>query len=680
MTKLYNVESLNCKIFITYIYIYVVNEILRRVNCISTFFLQTISVQTISVELNKNGGNDSRPIAAGVAATAAELGSGTGGEVEPGASTIAQFGICKDQSHFPFQGHNSHPRRLRRLFSHKYHPQMVLSPLSFLYNLESSDFHIIYLGQDILGQYSMVNLELFNIVDEIKKVSKAFVVHPKNVNADNAPILPVMLSSKLLPEMEVEDNLKRKQLLLGMQNLPIPSQIDKLKARIDMIAAACESAEKVLADTRKAYCFGSRQGPAILPTLDKGQATKIQEQENLLRTAINFGEGLRLLADQKLITPSLPLHLVDIMPVADGVPSFADPSGMYMKNTPLMSNNIGSQGSLLPATGAQLIGRSAASPSAATSATSYDNTTTSPLPYANSPRSATTMMNTPSPQQQTQQLQQQQQQQGQKMMQLPQHQQQLLAQQQFRQSTMQGLGQNQLPLHDLQGQTQQKFQSEMGLFCESLEPLACTWPHLKDEYFRMKAAEQNIWNGEGRRCLGWWCVDAVTWSDAVSQPLGHQQFQGRQLPPGHVQHGIGQSQLNQENQLSCHLGQFSSAANTALFNAAQGTPSTQMIPNMSATMSSQTLLPRMQFGLPGSNPQRTHASQSLSDQMFNMGSNPGGLMAMQPQPQQQQQQSQQQHGSQAAFGNMGTAQNLQSNMAALQNNPNFAQQRQQNQQ
>ena len=59
--------------------------------------------------------------------------------------------------------------------------------------------------QDILGQYSMVNLELFNIVDDIKKVSKAFVVHPKNVNAENATILPVMLSSKLLPEMETDD-------------------------------------------------------------------------------------------------------------------------------------------------------------------------------------------------------------------------------------------------------------------------------------------------------------------------------------------------------------------------------------------------------------------------------------------------------------------------------------------
>lgn len=57
-----------------------------------------------------------------------------------------------------------------------------------------------------------------------------------------------------------------------------------------MIGAACESAEKVIADTRKAY-FGTRQGPTILPTIDKAQAAKIQEQETLLRTAVNQGEG-----------------------------------------------------------------------------------------------------------------------------------------------------------------------------------------------------------------------------------------------------------------------------------------------------------------------------------------------------------------------------------------------------
>lgn len=50
-------------------------------------------------------------------------------------------------------------------------------------------FRLVFLfsdRQDILGQFSMVNLELFNIVEDIKKVSKAFVVHPKYVNAENA--------------------------------------------------------------------------------------------------------------------------------------------------------------------------------------------------------------------------------------------------------------------------------------------------------------------------------------------------------------------------------------------------------------------------------------------------------------------------------------------------------------
>lgn len=161
-----------------------------------------------------------------------------------------------------------------------------------------------------------------------------------------------------------------------------------------------------------------------------------------------------------------------------------------------------------------------------------------------------------------------------------------------------------------------------------------------------------------------------------SQPLGAQQFQGRQMPSGSIQHGISQSQLNQGNQLNRHLNQFSSTANSALFNAAQTTPNSQMISNMSAMMPSQSLLPKMQFGLSGAN--RSLAFQNLSDQMFNMGAaNPGSMMPMQQQ--------QQQHSSQGAFGNMPpNAQNLQSGMVPLQNtsqsHPNFQQQRQQNQQ
>ncbi|XP_021845736.1 mediator of RNA polymerase II transcription subunit 8 isoform X2 [Spinacia oleracea] len=462
--------------------------------------------------------------------------------------------------------------------------------------------------QDVVGQFSMVNLELFNIVEDIKKVSKAFVVHPRNVNAENATILPVMLSSKLLPEMEVDDNSKRDQLLLGMQNLPIPTQIDKLKARIDMIAAACESAEKVIGETRKAYGLDTRQRMSTVPTLDKAFSAKIQEKENLLRAAVNHGEGLRLPVDQRHVTSPLPSHLADVLTVGDGGQTYGDGSGMYSKNTPVISGNHNNQGLPLQmqASGGQLLGRSVPSPSTATVASTAENTA-SPMQYANSPRSGTNMINAPSSQQQTLQQQHQLQQQR-KMMQLPtqQQQQQLLAQQQFRQSAMQGLAQ-------LQGQSQMQF----------------------------------------------------------SQPLASQQFQSRQLPTGH----IGQSQLSQGNQLNRHIGQFSGAANTALFNASQNSPNASVM-SMPATMTSQSMLPRMQFALPGGNPQRTHPSQMLSDQMFNMGANQASMMSL---PQQQQV-------PQGAFGSMSqNSQNLQSNMVPLQNATqnlqNFQQQqRQQNQQ
>lgn len=135
-----------------------------------------------------------------------------------------------------------------------------------------------------------------------------------------------MLSSKLLPEMEAEEATKRDNLLSGITNLTVSGQIEKLKViisvwkmqtyvayytcvifslsvnfngtccysfqtRIDMIGSACETAEKVIAESRKNYGLGARQGANLGPTLDKAQAAKIQEQEGLLRAAVNYGEG-----------------------------------------------------------------------------------------------------------------------------------------------------------------------------------------------------------------------------------------------------------------------------------------------------------------------------------------------------------------------------------------------------
>jgi hypothetical protein len=73
------------------------------------------------------------------------------------------------------------------------------------------------------------------------------------------------------------------------------------------------------------------------------------------------------------------------------------------------------------------LGRSAPSPGTA-GTPNFENVSTPPMPYANSPRSGTNMMNTPSPQQHLTP-----QQQRQKMMQASQQQQQLLSQQQQQQ-------------------------------------------------------------------------------------------------------------------------------------------------------------------------------------------------------------------------------------------------------
>jgi len=457
--------------------------------------------------------------------------------------------------------------------------------------------------QDVLGQFSMVSMELFNIVEDIKNVSKVFVVYPRNVNAENATILPVMLSSKLLPEMEVDETTKREQLLSGITNLPVPTQIEKLKARIEMIASACETAEKVIAECRKSYGLGTRQGTNLGPTLDKAQAAKIQEQEGLLRAAVNYGEGLRVPGDQRQ-PQSLPSHLIEVLPLGDGAQNFGDSSGSYPKNTSTFApNNVNNQGN--QASGGQLLGRPAPSPGT-TGTPNFENVSTPPMPYANSPRSGTNMMNTPSPQQHLTP-----QQQRQKLMQASQQQQ--LHAQQLRPSAAGMLAQSALPqLQDLQGQAQQKLQ--------------------------VPGQQQMQYN------------------QALSQ-----QFHNRQMQPGRMQPGMAQSQLNQGTQLRSHLGQFTGAANSAMFNAAQASSNSQMMANMPG---SQSLMPQMQYGMAGGHPQRSHP-QMLTDQMFGMGATNSSMMGMQQQQQQ------------GVYGNMQAgAQNMQQGMVGLQNqtqNPNFTQ-------
>lgn len=56
-----------------------------------------------------------------------------------------------------------------------------------------------------------------------------------------------------------------------------------------------------------------------------------------------------------------------------------------------------------------------------------------------------------------------------------------------------------------------------------------------------------------------------------------QQYQNRQMQAGRMQPGMSQSQLNQGNQLRSHISQFTGAANSAMFTAAQASSNSQMV-------------------------------------------------------------------------------------------------------
>ncbi|MCO5572840.1 hypothetical protein L7F22_026599 [Adiantum nelumboides] len=421
---------------------------------------------------------------------------------------------------------------------------------------------------EVLGQFSMVNVELLNLVEDIKPILRMFVVHPKNVNAENSQMLPVMLSSKLLPEMESEEAALKEQILAGVSNLPLQLQTEKLQKQIAMVTKACEFAEKALTENRKLYGLGSRQVPAINPPLDKAQAAKIAEQEKLLRAAVNMGEGLRLLPSDRQQPVSLPQHLVAALQSADGGSSYHN-TGVAKG---LSQSTMGGAGASQQVAAAQIL-RNAPSPMPVIGAPTLDGAAASPM-FANSPRSASTIITDASPQQQQQSILQRQ-----KVHQMQKQQQ--LHQQQLRQPATPPMGQAHFQqLHHQAQQLQLQAQQERH--------------HLQMQQLQQQQRLQQ-----------------------------QQQLQSNSLQPGQqLQQTLGQNHLT-AGQLKPHLGPIGSNAAGSLFGNNQ--MSSNMMANLGTNMQPQAAMLQQRLHLQGvgmgssGQQQRSLPSQLLTDPMYNMG-------------------------------------------------------------
>lgn len=436
---------------------------------------------------------------------------------------------------------------------------------------------------EVLGQFSMVNVELVNLVEDIKPILKMFVVHPKNVNAENAQILPVMLSSKLLPEMESEEASLKEHILAGVSNMSLQLQTEKLQKQLEMVRAACDHAEKVLADNRKLYGLGSRQVPALIPPLDKAQAAKIAEQEKLLRAAANVGEGLKLLQHERQQPVSLPQHLITTLPSGEGGSLTYLSAGLSkgLPSTQPMTAGTLSGTPQQQVAAAQILSRSIPSPIPVLGGTTLDGTSASPMHYANSPRSGNAIMNEASPQQQQQQQQQQQS---------------LLQRQKVQQI-----------------QNRQQLQQQQQQLRQAATP-PMSQAHLQQLHQQQQAHLQHIQAHQDRHHLQ---------QLQLQQQALHQQLQNNSMQPGQqLQQSLGQNQLAQVNQVRPHLGQMASNPTSSLFGNTQ--LSSNMMANLGQSMPPQPsiLQQRLHMGVTmgaGGQPQRNLPSQLLADPMYNVG-------------------------------------------------------------
>ena len=59
---------------------------------------------------------------------------------------------------------------------------------------------------DVVDKFAVMNVQLQHLKEQLRPVTKHYVVHPKSVNQSNANKLPIMLASRQLPGQEEEIN------------------------------------------------------------------------------------------------------------------------------------------------------------------------------------------------------------------------------------------------------------------------------------------------------------------------------------------------------------------------------------------------------------------------------------------------------------------------------------------
>ncbi|KAK2079228.1 hypothetical protein QBZ16_002919 [Prototheca wickerhamii] len=158
------------------------------------------------------------------------------------------------------------------------------------------------MGSEALERFGLLNVQWQQLEMELRLLLRHYQVHPISVNQSNAAVLPIMLSSKPLPEMEAQETTLAAELYqtAGLEGLPQEQQLARLMELSESLnglitgltkegGALHPKSDARLAWQREVQARTARAAPPVAGPPVSG--TKL-EGPQLLRAAAAYGYGL----------------------------------------------------------------------------------------------------------------------------------------------------------------------------------------------------------------------------------------------------------------------------------------------------------------------------------------------------------------------------------------------------
>mmetsp|Transcript_22244 Transcript_22244/g.61722 ORF Transcript_22244/g.61722 Transcript_22244/m.61722 type:complete len:246 (-) Transcript_22244:361-1098(-) len=169
-----------------------------------------------------------------------------------------------------------------------------------------------------IDQFNLLSVQYYNLIGQLRPTLKHYVVHPKVVNEQNHEVLPLMMSTRVLPEMEKEEAVLMKNhharhgnTSAEIQYITLQGEIEAFNSLIDHLTIPKQSVrDSGLLDSKSALCAEilaplAKSSAAAMSKLRAdaagGQPFTAQRQQmggrlqgpDLLLAAATRGEGLR---------------------------------------------------------------------------------------------------------------------------------------------------------------------------------------------------------------------------------------------------------------------------------------------------------------------------------------------------------------------------------------------------